>query len=223
MYKHIGLALLGIAAIMMIPAQSEANESDFKHWGYAHLVVFDAAGNEVMEQTVHNNLMDEGEVYIVRQAFKEGGANDEIVDNDQIASICLSDDATFVGFTPTLPTETEGAGTFDGNIGVTLAAATVCQDDAGVDISTPGAPVIGPLTFTYGTHTPGTGSHTITNIGICQADGSAGNTAFGDCQAAQAADSGILFGQIDVADFTLQNAGETAQIDYTFDIDDDTT
>jgi len=222
MYKYIGLALLSVAAIMMIPAQSQADESDFRHWGAAHLVVFDAAGNEVMEQTVHNNLMDEGENFLIDQTFKLAGAQAVEVDNDQIASICISDDGTFTG-TGTAPTETLGASSFDGAIGGALSAATNCQDDATVDHTLPGAPVIGPLTFTYGTHTPGTGSFTITTIGVCQGDGSAGNTSFDDCQIAQAGDTGILFGQIDIADFTLQNAGETAQIDYTFDIDDDTT
>lgn len=222
MYKYIGLALLSVAAIMMIPAQSGADESDFRYWGYAHLVVFDAAGNEVMAQTVHNNLMDEGEDYLVRQGFKEAGGNDETVDNDQIASICISDDGTFADPGSAL-TETDTASTFDGATGGALAAATTCQDDLAVDVSVSGAPVIGPLTFTYGTHTPGTGSFTITTIGICQADGTGVASNFLDCEAAQTAPVGILFGQIDIADFTLQNAGETAQIDYTFDIDDDTS
>jgi len=220
MYKYIGLALLSVAAIMMIPAQSGADESDFRHWGYAHLVVFDAAGNEVMAQTVHNNLMNQGETYLVRQGFKEGGASDETADFDQIASICISDDGTFTD--PGSPlTETDTASTFDGAISGPLSAATVCQDDLAVDVTLPGAPVIGPLTFTYGTHTPGAGSFTITTIGVCQADGTAPASNFLDCEAAQTAPVGILFGQIDIADFTLQNAGETAQIDYTFDIDDD--
>ena len=217
MYKYIGLALLGIAAIMMIPAQSEA-ESDFKHWGYANLVVFDAAGNEVMAQTVHNDLLNQGETYLVRQGFKEAGGTDETADNDQIASICISDDGTFTGFVPTAPTEGDTANTFDTAIGGALAAANNCQDDLAVDVSAPGAPVIGPLTFTYGTHTPGTGSFTITTIGICQADGTGAASDFLDCEAAQTAPVGILFAQLDIADFTLQNAGETAQIDYTFDI-----
>lgn len=217
MYNYIGIALLSVAVIMMIPAQTEVASSSPIFWGMANVKVFDANGNEVMRQQVHNNLMNEGEVYIVRQAFKEGGSADEI-DVDQIASICLSKDVTFNGI-GTSPTETEGASTFDTDAG--FGGESSCIVDAGVDVSTPGAPIIGPETFDYATHVGNTGTHIITNIGICQGDGTAGASTNLDCQNAQTADGGILFAQIDIADFTLATAGEQAQIDYTFDIDAD--
>lgn len=217
MYTYIGIALLSVAAIMMIPAQTEAASSSPIFWGMANVKVFDANGNEVMRQQVHNNLMDAGEAYLVKQVFKEGGSADE-TDADQIASICLSKAGGFAG-TGNTPTETDSASTFDTAAG--FGGEASCIVDADVNDSTPGAPIIGPETFDYATHVGNAGSHTITNIGICQGDGTVGASTNLDCEDAQTTPVGILFAQIDIADFTLATAGEQAQIDYTFDIDSD--
>lgn len=217
MYTYIGIALLTVAAIMMIPALPEQEASSSVFWGIANVKVLDANGNEVMRQQVHNNLMDEGEDYLVTQTFNEGTTDD--TDDNQISSICLSKDTTFNGFTPTAPTETEGASTFDTDDLFSTEAS--CFIDAAADLATTGAPKLGPLTFDYATHVGNTGTHIITNIGICQGDGSVGASTSVGCQAAQGGNTGILFAQIDIADFTLATAGEQAQIDYTFDIDAD--
>jgi hypothetical protein len=216
MYKYIGVAILSVAAIMLLPMQSQAEETSGLFWGLAHVVVLDINGEEIMSQSIHNALVNEGETFIVNNVFKDG-ALAEAVDTDLIGSICLTDDGAFSGTGNAVP-EGHTALIFDTAISGTLNAATVCIDDDDVDTSTQGNPKIGALTFTYGTNTPGTGSHTITMIGICQGEGAGAEASFGDCQAAQATDSGKLFAAIDIADFTLATSGETAQIDYSFDI-----
>ena len=211
----LGIGLLGIAAIMMVPAFSDSvSPNGFAMWGMAEVIVYDADGDEVLRNTVHNRVMDEGEDFLVKQVFKDGTVP-EALDIDQIGSICLSKHATFSGFTPTGATETEGANTFDTNSG--LATELNCKDDAAVDVSGNGIAVI-VETLTYTDNLAGAGTHVITNIGICQADGSAGATNFDDCEGAQTAPLGILFAQIDIIDFTMQAAGEQATITYTFNI-----
>lgn len=216
----LGIGLLGIAAIMMVPAFSDSvGPNGFAMWGMAEVIVYDADGNEVLRNTVHNRVMDEGEDFLVKQVFKDGSVP-EAADIDQIGSICLSKHITFNGFTPTGATETQGANTFDTNSG--LATELNCKDDAAVDVSGNGIAVI-VETLTYTANLANAGSHIITNIGICQADNTAPASDFDDCEGAQSTPNGILFAQIDIVDFTMQASGEQATITYTFNISADDT
>ena len=63
---------MGLFAFMVIPfeTQAETNESIF--FGSADIVVYDKLGNEMLTQTVHNRLTNEGENYILMQTFRGG-------------------------------------------------------------------------------------------------------------------------------------------------------
>ena len=198
MYKFIGLAMMGIFAMMVIPGNFDVAQGDNLFYGALTIVKHDSQGNEVFSQTVHNQLYDAGEDFILDQTFQDTVAN---ADNVQIASICISD-----VLAPTLD-ETRSAGTFD-----TAAVAiteTNCKEDTGVGTASSIA-TIGPLTFTCaGTNCAN--ADTIGSIGICQAR-SASDAAFNDC-----ATAGILFAEVDVTNTQLSGS-ETVDITYTFNL-----
>lgn len=170
--------------------------------GWLTVKHFDANRNLISTQIIHNRVVDQGEDFLIDQAFKEGDAG-ETVDADQLASICVSAEVSFVD-----TDETKTAVNFDTNDNL---ASNNCIADASVTQSAQTA-VIGALTFDAPTHVPN--DTTITGIGICQG---AAATPFAQCQDAQAAGSGILFSQINIGDVTLA-ASETVDITYTLDL-----
>lgn len=165
--------------------------------GWLHVVKYDADGNIVSEERVHNRFVDTGEEFVLDQVFQDATTT---ADNGQIAAICIGDQGTVT------VAETETAADFDGDNGIT---ENNCKEDTAVTTSG-GQGVIGPLTFTCGGTNCADGD-TVTGIAICQ-PATADNNDFNDC-----ATNGIMFSVIDITDVTL-NAGETVDIDYTFDI-----
>jgi len=170
------------------------------------MVLFDASGNEVFAQSIHNIIVDTGEDYIITQVFQEGTVTEE--NNVGISTICVS---TKVGFTAADDTlVVGGVGGFDTDDGLTTPN---CIEDTTVSYTAGvGTVTIGPLTFASG-GTNVANDAIITGIGICQ-----GHTAstFNECVTANVG-LGILFAAVQVSSTTL-GAGETVQISYTFDI-----
>ena len=188
------VGFLSIMAITMVPFSSETNSNDGKFYGMITLVKYDENRNEVFSQSVHNQLTDEGETFLLESTFREGTAP---VDTAQIGSICITDTVTVA--------EGEDASSFDTANGIT---GTNCIVDAAVDITTTqGLAVIGPLTFIEPTNI--LANDTVDGIGICQANG---GTDFTDC-----ANAGILFAVINTVNVTLA-ATETVDVTYTFNM-----
>jgi len=196
MFRYIGIGLLGLFVVLIMPAQMESISNDLEFAGYLTLVKYDENGNNVFTQTIHNRLVDTGEDFLLQQVFQEGTAAN--ADNSQIGAICVAEGVISIS-------ETMTATTFDVSNTIT---GTNCIEDTAVALSSQTAQ-IGALTFSAGTHVAN--GDTITAVGICQ-NNSATDADFSDC-----ATTGILFAVVDVADFTL-NAGETAEITYTFDM-----
>ncbi len=183
-----------IMTITIVPFNGEINSNEGKFYGFITLVQYDENRNEVFSQTVHNQLTDEGETFLLESTFREGTAP---ADTAQIGSICITNNVT-VG-------EGVGAGSFDGTNSIT---GTNCVVDAIVDITTTqGLAVIGPLTFIEPTNILAT--ETVDGIGICQANG---GPDFTNCGTA-----GILFAVINTVNVTLA-ATETVDVTYTFNM-----
>ena len=211
MYKYFGIALLGIFATMLIPISVESSTGS-TFYGIAHVTTFDATGNPTSTQTVHNALIDLGEDFVITQVFQSGGG-EPVAENASIATICLSEDATYSG-TGTPPVENTSVATFDSADGMTIT--NNCLEDTAVDDSTNGIAVIdGGVTFDAGTHADQ--DEAVTNIGICPAY-TAANLGNG-CAATAGGSNLILFAIVDITDFTL-GAGESATVTYTFDVDE---
>lgn len=198
MFRYIGIGLLGLFVVLIMPAQIEFISNDLEFGGYLTVAKYDENGNNVFTQTLHNRLVDTGETFLLQQVFQEGTAVG--ADNIQIGAICLTDEIAIS------ISETMTAAAFDAGNAIT---ETNCIEDTAVDLSGGQTAVIGPVTFSAGTHVAA--GDTITAVGICQSN-SAGGNDFNDCTT-----TGILFAVVDIPDFTL-NSGETADITYTFDM-----
>jgi hypothetical protein len=194
------IGLSAILAITIIPFNDETNSNDGKFYGLLTLVNYDENGNEVFSQSVHNRLVNTGETFLLQASFREGTTAP--LDNTQIAAICIADAVDEAD-------EDELATDFDTLNTIAAGTNGECIVDSAVDITTTqGTAIIGPETFTGGTHL--LAGQTISGIGICQSNGAAADYAL-------CASAGVLFAVINTGDVTLAGA-ETVQITYTFDI-----
>ena len=96
---------MGILAMMVIPSNIGAQQSGPDFYGAATISQSDADGQELFSQTVHNRIVDTGEVFILDQTFQKSGDTD-VANAGQIGSICISSDNT-------APVEGLTAATFD--------------------------------------------------------------------------------------------------------------
>ena len=213
MYKYFGIALLGIFATMLIPINAESTNTASAFYGIAHVTTWDAAGNPTSTQSVHNALINLGEAFIIDQVFQEGNTPATLPEAEQIASICISEDATYVDAGPA-EDNTETVAQFDASDGTTLLN---CIEDTAVSDASVGIAVIDSgVTFDAGTHADQDATYTV--IGICP--GHATLTEFATCAAAGDGTNPVLFALVDITDFVL-GAGESATITYTFDVDEE--
>ncbi len=197
MYGYIGAGLMGLFILMVLPAGMDNIQEDGKFYGAANLLVRDAAGNELFDQTVHNRLLDTGENYIVNQAFVGGGA--PIVDIAQISAICVTN-LTLVNETDTAASYSAPANTLTGTNHCHPTVPTIPND---------GTVVLGPETFTGGTDIGAT--ETIRSIAIC-ADNA--GVPYGDCNGSN---NPIAFAAIVTSSVQLGDT-ETVDVTYTFDL-----
>lgn len=190
-------------AILVIPAGTQSMTNDgFNLYGQATMTYNDAFGNEMLTQTVHNQLFDEGEDFLIDNAFT--GLTD-VADNIDIGAICLSAATEQTDETTTNTTFNTDHDNADSGSATTEAN---CRTDATVTKASQVA-TIGPLTFEAGTGTnnwyPG---DTIKAIGICDAE--INDADIRGCTT-------TLFALVNTSDVTLAS-GETVDITYTFDL-----
>ena len=199
MYGHIGVGLLGFFILLVLPVGIDNTQEESIFYGAVHLVVRDAAGNEVFQQIIHNRLLNAGENYIISQTFV--GSGEPLADNTQMSAICVTDVTTVA--------EGDTAGTFSGgNNGLT--GTNHCHTTV-PDIPNDGTVVLGPETFTGGIDIGAT--ETIRSIAICSDN--AGGGDYADCDLA--ASNAIAFAAIVTSAVQLGNT-ETVDITYTFDL-----
>ena len=198
MYGYIGAGLMGLFILMVLPAGMDNIQEDGKFYGAANLLVRDASGNELFQQTVHNRLLDTGENYIVSQTFVGGG--DPALDNTQMSAICVTDIITV--------SEVDTALTFSGGNN-TLGGTNHCHPTT-PNIVGDGTVILGPEQFTGGTDIGA--AETIRSIAIC-ADNAGAD--YVDCDTAAA--NAIAFAAIVTSSVQL-GATETVDVTYTFDM-----
>jgi len=206
MLKLAAFGLLGFLVLLILPANADEQTPSFLY-GAATLVAYDAHGNEIFAQTVHNQLFDEGEDFLLDQGFADLGGL-AVVDDIQIGAICLSAAA---------PSVTESDTNTDFNAAHDLAdnaaaiLTTNCVTD-GTVTSLAQVVTLGPLTFTAGTPDSALNNwfaaDTVTNIGVCDAE--IANADVRDCTT-------NLFAVVDTSDVTLADT-ETVDVTYTFDL-----
>ena len=205
MMKLAAFGLLGLLVVLILPANADEQTPSFLY-GAATLVAYDAHGNEFFTQTVHNQLFDAGEDFMIDQTFTDIGT--DVTNAVQIGAICLSADTTET------TNEPDTAATF--NADNVRAGDTVAENCVTDILVTKSAQVvtIGALTFTAGADVSTVqwvGGNTVTSIGVCPAHTT--DATVRDCTT-------TLFAVVDTSDVTLA-AAETVDVTYTFDISDD--
>ena len=203
MYKIAGIALMGIFAMMVIPSSIQTSEDgSLAFYGMADMTKYDAEGDAIFSQQVHNRLTNQGESFMLMNSFHNG----TITSNEAglIAVICVSDG----GGSAITASETQTALLFDATNTIT---ETNCKHVTAASINdSTSVATIGAITFNAGGTNLANGD-TIRGIGVCQ--GATGNDDdFNDC-----ATTGLLFAEVATSDTTL-NSGETVDITYTFDL-----
>jgi len=211
-YTIAGITLLGLFMLMVTPMVSDGVNTQAIHSGSAYLVAFDASGNERFSQTIHNDLTDEGENYILTQIFEDDAGDVAFAENEQMGAICLTDEGSFA------VSETRTASSFDG--AETIVGVNCKFGVAAITAST-GAfgalAVIGPLTFSTTTNMEN--GEVVTGIGICQADAGVGD--FTTCVAGSAG-TGVMLAAVNTSDVTV-GAGESVAITYTLNLSSEGT
>ncbi len=202
-HKKISILIpLAVSAIMIFPVgifglnADNMDYSNLQFYGTATITQYDPLGNPVFTQTIHNQLLDSGEQFILQNTFK-GSGNDT-----RIASICITNEDPVTVSEGRTVTDFDSANTIGQNN---------CKTDDAVDLTTLGVAKIQSPTFRVGNQAGDLSvATTITGIGICQ---NSTNITFTDCGTA----GQTLFAVIDVADITL-NPDDSVDISYEFNI-----
>jgi hypothetical protein len=198
MYKIAALGMLGVLVILLIPASSDASTPISPFYGSATLMLLDEYGQEKFSQTVHNQIFDLGETFLLQQVFQDGTT--AVADAIQIGAICAMEG--------TVPTS-ESTGLSTAVSANTSTNSAKCMTDTAVAIASSVATI--EVTFTTGTNWDS--GETITGIYVCAAHTS--NTAVADCAT-------TLFAVVDTSNVTPTST-ETVTVTYKFDISSGST
>lgn len=87
MLKVIGFGLLGMFLLMIFPSTMTDVATEPMFYGTANIVLADSDGNALMKQTVHNQITDEGEEFIIDQVFDTADA--VATGFDRVGAICI--------------------------------------------------------------------------------------------------------------------------------------
>ena len=203
MLKLASFGLLGFLVVLMLPANVDVQTPNFLY-GAATIVAYDAYGNEIFSQTIHNQLFDQGEDLILNQAFTDIGGL-AIVDDVQIGAICISAAIPLTNESDTNSTFNTAHDAAESGSGASLN----CVTDPTVTVLNQ-VVTLGPLMFTAASNNTLNWftNDTVTHIGICDAD--SGDADVRGC-------TSTLFAVVDTSDVTLADT-ETVDVTYTFDI-----
>jgi len=79
MYKAIGVGLLGLFVMLVIPTGLESQQDNVLLYGTGTIVQKDASGEVMLENVVHNRLVNTGEGFMLNATFRNASnhpAND---------------------------------------------------------------------------------------------------------------------------------------------------
>lgn len=215
-------AVLSSAGLLEADDAAKAGSSALSLYGVAEVVHTGADGEVLDTQSVHNQLLDAGENFILQQVFTDGTTAE--ADSAQIGAICLSADDTPIAegltdgqFNTRHQADHNTRDTGTGTSSIDGGDAHECLADGSVGLSGQVAQ-IGPLTFVANnTATSGLESNwkpdvAVKMIGICKGF----TTANADTCTAP------LFAAVDINDVTLAE-GETLTVTYRFNMQSDSS
>ena len=222
--KIAGFGLLGLAALMVIPSGVSADVAPMIFYGTADIQLKDADGNVKLLQTVHNQMTDEGEAFLIDQVFDT--SEDASTGDDRVRSICLLADSYTDWDNADMETLNDvnsggGPGTETlSTSGIGAADRMTCGGNSG-DVAKAGSTAtIGPVEFEAGADFAA--GQTVSGFAVCANGGNA--THCDDVparQQSQPPNPQALLAVINISDVGLPNSGDTLTVTYTFDISTD--
>ena len=223
MMKIAGFGLLGLAALMVIPSGVSADVAPMIFYGTADVQLADADGNVKLVQTVHNQMTDEGEAFLIDQVFDTDAT--AYTGDVRVSSICLLTDshtdldtADLEALNSIEPSEAGYVIPSGSNTGTDRNCGANPSGDVTKNGSTA---VIGPIQFTAGTDFD-TGQ-TISGFSVCANGRNAthcDNTS-GAANTPSGSDPETMLAVVNISDVGLPNSADTLTITYTFDISTD--
>jgi len=201
-YKFVGFGLLGFLALLIIPVSSSTPSDDQSMYGMATLSLKDESGNVLIENQMHNEVVDQGTAYMLNQTFNggtwsTGGARG-------VNALCVSDATSFSIADSETPTTFNTANTI-GNPFTNCNKITSWSIETRTSITT---------SSSFVANTAFADSTTITGIGLCGVPSGAG--PFLDCQ--ESGSTTVLFSVIDIPNTTI-GSGSQLDVTYTFNLD----
>jgi len=199
MLKVFGFGLLGLFVVMIFPT-AITDGADPMFYGSVDMVLADPDGNILMTQTVHNQITDEGETYLINQVMDTTTA--VVAADARVGAICIIENSDSVF--GELATSTTVNNLDD--LGGTHCKQTADMSNA-ASLSVTDAEV-----WTAGTDF--TAGETISGILIC-AKGGSGDTDFQDCDTPTG--TNVAFAALDLNNVTVTGT-DTITITYTLNI-----
>jgi hypothetical protein len=204
MYKFIGFGLLGFLALLIIPVSSSTQSDDPSMYGMATVSIKDESGNVLIENQMHNEVVDQGTAYMLDHAFK-GGTNPDSPDGPGVNGLCVSNAISF----STADSETIATFNTANTIGNPF---TNCHEILSFN---PATQTFISTSSTFSAGTAFADSTTITGIGVCSVPGGSGSSL--DCSTVGSINH-ILFSVIDIPDTTV-GSGSQLDVTYTLNLD----
>jgi hypothetical protein len=165
----------------------------------ATLSLKDESGNVLIENQMHNEVVDQGTAYMLNQTFNGGTGNARGVN-----ALCVSDATSFSIADSETPTTFNTANTI-GNPFTNCNKITSWSIETRTSITT---------SSSFVANTAFADSTTITGIGLCGVPSGAG--PFLDCQ--ESGITTVLFSVIDIPNTTI-GSGSQLDVTYTFNLD----
>ena len=202
MYKFVGFGLLGFLALLIIPVSSATQSDDPSMYGMATVSLKDESGNILIENQMHNEVVDQGTAFMLNQTFNGGTFTGF---GNRADGLCVSNAMPFTVDDSETPTTFNADNTIDtpftncNRIGESWDTLTLTSISVS-SIFLPGT------AFADGT--------TITGIGVCAVPFN--NPPFLDCNTS--VNDAVLFSLVDIPD-TPVGSGSQLEVRYTFNLD----
>lgn len=198
MLKVLGIGLLGLFALMVLPS-GVADQVNPIFYGTASMVLADSEGRVLLTQTVHNQITDEGEAFLISQVFDTTTA--ARTDFNRVGMICLIQNLDSVFGEGTVANLADN---------ITSGAGDSCHQDTDVSEAGTSTAVIAVAAFTSGVDF--TSGDEISGILICLKDGDDQ-----DMDGCDAGSNDLAFAALDLTNATITGS-DTITITYTFDV-----
>jgi len=204
-YKFVGFGLLGFLALLIIPVSSSTQSDDPSMYGMATVSLKDESGNILLENQMHNEVVDQGTGAMMAKTFSTLVLPGISFGSPHASGLCVSNAISFSIADSENHTTFNAANTIDNPYEpcrqINPFVLTDTSASTGNQIFKPGT------AFAAGT--------TITGVGVCSVEDSDGLV---DCAINSIGTAPVLLGVIDIPDTAVPD-GTQLEVTYTLNLD----